>query len=174
MFATLQVLRPRAVLVVGLIAVTPFLANQVAMASLPPGSTTTTLSMTSGGNAVASGGSVVTGSVVTLTATVTGAGNILVTVGQVNFCDATAILCTDIHLLGTAQLTSSGTATVMFHPAPGQHSLKAVFLGTPHGTAELSASSSTPASLAVTETNTRPPRLLRRADTWATTRSLPR
>ena len=70
--------------------------------------TITTLSVTSGGNAVTT---VAPGSVVTLTATVM-AGGTPVTPGQVNFCDATAKFCTDIHLLGTAQLTANGTATL--------------------------------------------------------------
>ncbi|MGA7343548.1 MAG: VCBS repeat-containing protein [Terracidiphilus sp.] len=47
-----------------------------------------------------------------------------------NFCDATAAYCTDIHLLGTAQLTASGTAVLKFIPGIGSHSYKAVFLGT--------------------------------------------
>jgi hypothetical protein len=65
-----------------------------------PAPTITTLSVISGGNAVTT---VAPGSVVTLTATVM-AGSTPVTPGQVNFCDATAKFCTDIHLLGTAQL----------------------------------------------------------------------
>src|SRR5882724_5121693 len=88
--------------------------------------TTTTLSVTSGGSAVTT---VVSGSVVTLTATVnSGAG--AVTTGLVNFCDATATYCTDVHILGTAQLTSAGTATQRFVPGIGSHSYKAVFVGT--------------------------------------------
>ncbi|MGD0681059.1 MAG: Ig-like domain repeat protein [Terracidiphilus sp.] len=69
------------------------------------------------------------GQKLTLTATVM-VGNAAVTPGQVSFCDAAASYCTDIHLLGTAQLTSSGTATLNFIPAPGDHSYIAVFLGT--------------------------------------------
>jgi FG-GAP-like repeat/Bacterial Ig-like domain (group 3)/Chitobiase/beta-hexosaminidase C-terminal domain len=74
-------------------------------------------------------GSVVAGTVVTLTAQVT-AGAANVSPGQVNFCDATATYCTDIHILATAQLTSSGTATYKFRPGIGSHSYKAVFIGT--------------------------------------------
>ncbi len=88
--------------------------------------TTTNLTITSGGTAVTS---VTSGSVVTLTATVN-AGVTAVRPGQVNFCDATAKSCTDIHLLGTAQLTGSGTATLVFRPGTGSHSFKAVFAGT--------------------------------------------
>lgn len=72
--------------------------------------TTTSLAITSGGNPVTT---VVSGSVVTLTATVV-AGS--ATIGQVNFCDATATFCSGTHLIGTAQLTSGGTATFKFVP----------------------------------------------------------
>ena len=89
-------------------------------------STTTTLAVTSGGSAVTT---VASPSVVTLTATVL-AGSTPVTVGQVNFCDASVAYCTDIHILATAQLASAGTATYKFRPAPGSHSYKAVFRGT--------------------------------------------
>jgi hypothetical protein len=107
-----------------------------------PAPTITTLSVTSGGNAVAT---VAPGSVVTLTATVM-AGSTPVAPGQVNFCDATAKLCTDIHLLGTAQLTANGTATLKFRPGVGSHSYKAV-LAEPAG---LGPSASTASSLTVT------------------------
>lgn len=88
--------------------------------------TATTLSLTSGGNAVSS---VAGGTVVTLTATVRASGAAL-TLGQVNFCDVAAASCTDIHLVGTAQLTSAGTAVLRLLPGPGSHGYKAVFLGT--------------------------------------------
>jgi hypothetical protein len=107
-----------------------------------PAPTITTLSVTSGGNAVTT---VAPGSVVTLTAIVM-AGGTPVTPGQVNFCDATAKFCTDIHLLGTAQLTANGTATLKFRPGVGSHSYKAV-LAEPAG---LGPSASTASSLTVT------------------------
>ena len=88
---------------------------------------------------------VAAGSVVTLTATVM-AGSTPVTPGQVNFCDATAKFCTDIHLLGTAQLTANGTATLKFRPGVGSHSYMAV-LAEPAG---LGPSASTASSLTVT------------------------
>jgi trimeric autotransporter adhesin len=97
--------------------------------------TQTTLSVTSGGNAVSS---VAGGTVVTLTATVQAAGAAL-TLGQVNFCDATAASCTDIHLVGTAQLTSAGTAVLRFRPGSGSPSYKAIFLGALEGAASASA-----------------------------------
>src|SRR5271154_4725952 len=87
-----------------------------------PAPTTTTLSVTSGGNAVTT---VAPGSVVTLTATVM-AGSTPVTPGQVNLCDATAKFCTAINLLGMAQLTANGTGTLRFRPGVGSHSYKAV------------------------------------------------
>lgn len=91
-----------------------------------PAATTTTLAVSSGGVAVTM---LTSGSGVTLTATVT-AGVATVAAGQVRFCDASATYCTDIHILGTAQLTSSGTAVLKFIPGIGSHSYKAVFVGT--------------------------------------------
>jgi len=69
------------------------------------------------------------GSLVTLTATVE-AGTTAVKQGQVNFCDAKAVHCTDIHILSTAQLSSSGTAIYKFRPGIGSHRYKAEFVGT--------------------------------------------
>ena len=91
-----------------------------------PPSTTTTLAVTAAGSPITS---YAQGTVVTLTATVS-SGSTPVNPGTVNFCDATALSCTDIHLIGTAQLTSSGVATVRFRPGVGTHSYKAVFTGT--------------------------------------------
>ena len=104
--------------------------------------TTTSLAVTSGGSAVTT---VKSGSVVTLTATVN-AGSTPVARGQVNFCDATAAYCTDIHLLGTEQLTSAGTAALKLIPGIGSHSYKAVFVGTNSD----AASSSSASALTVT------------------------
>ncbi len=77
-------------------------------------------------------------------------GSVAVTVGQVNFCDASAKYCTDIHLLGTAQLTSAGTAVLKFIPGIGSHSYKAVFAGTPHGATAYAGSASSAVALSVT------------------------
>jgi hypothetical protein len=77
---------------------------------------------------------------VTLTATVK-AGSVPVKTGQVNFCDASAKFCTDIHLLATAQLTSTGTATFKLRPGIGSRSYKAVFAGTPSYAASASSAS---------------------------------
>src|SRR5580692_6880984 len=77
--------------------------------------TTTTMTVTAGGSAVST---VASGRVVTLTAKVE-AGASLVTTGQVNFCNASAKYCTDINVLGTLQLTNTGTAALKFRPGVG-------------------------------------------------------
>jgi trimeric autotransporter adhesin len=102
-----------------------------------PATTTTTLSVTSAGNTVTT---VASETVVTLTATVM-TGSTPVSPGQITFCDAAAKSCTDIHLLGTAQLTSAGTATLRFRPGIGGHSYQAVFVGTNANAASSSAAS---------------------------------
>jgi hypothetical protein len=93
-------------------------------------------------------GSVSSGTVVVLTASVTQPSmeHPNVTLGTVNFCDATATYCEDSHLIGSAQVTSHGTATFKFRPAPGQHTYKAVF----HGTTGFASSTSYPYPLEVT------------------------
>ena len=110
-------------------------------------STSTTLSVTntSGGTIT----SVSSGTVVVLTASVTN-GSSEVKLGTVNFCDATATYCEDAHLLGSAQVTSKGTAVFKFRPAPGSHSYKAFFQGTTHGTTLYAASASSDENLTVT------------------------
>jgi hypothetical protein len=100
--------------------------------------TTTTLSVTANGLPVTT---VPAETVVTLTATVNSGANI-VRPGTVNFCDVYAAHCTDIHMLGTAQITTSGTAVYRFKPGPGVHSYKAVFVGTNSYSASSSAASS--------------------------------
>jgi hypothetical protein len=87
--------------------------------------TTTALTIASAGKAVTTVGS---GAVVKLTATVM-SGSTPIQLGQVHFCDATAKHCTDIHIVGVAQLTDAGTASFKFRPGPGTHSYKAVFAG---------------------------------------------
>ncbi len=110
-----------------------------------PQATTTDLAVTSNGASVTD---VQEGAPVTFTASVT-SGSMPVTTGQVTFCNATAPLCTDINLLGTAQLSTTGTATLPFHPTPGSHSYKAIYLGTPNGATAFSGSSSTEVPLNV-------------------------
>jgi len=99
--------------------------------------TVTSLSVSAGGSGKSS---VVAGTVVPLTAQVT-AGGANISPGQVNFCDATAAYCMDIHILATAQLTSSGTATYKFRPGIGSHSYKAVFVGTSSYAGSISSAS---------------------------------
>jgi hypothetical protein len=125
--------------------VTGYSSSPVATATytLPAiAASTTALAVTSGGSPVAT---VASGSAVTLTATVA-SGAKAVTAGTVNFCDATATYCTDIHLLGTAQLTSAGTAAISIRPGIGSHSYKAIFVGT----SNYSTSSSSTNTLTVT------------------------
>jgi sugar lactone lactonase YvrE len=88
--------------------------------------------------------SVESGTVVTLTAKVK-AGGVALTAGQVNFCNAGGEFCTGVDLLGTASVTSDGTAIFKFAPAPGSHSYKAKFLQDGQG----KGSSSNAASLEV-------------------------
>jgi hypothetical protein len=104
--------------------------------------TSTVMTVTSGGTIVTT---VSTGSVVTLTATVT-AGTAPVTPGLVKFCDAAAAFCEDIHIVGSGQLTTAGTAVVKLRPVTGNRSYKAVFVGTK----SYAGSASSAAGLAVT------------------------
>jgi hypothetical protein len=107
--------------------------------------TTTVLKITTSD---AQAASISSGAVVTLTATVKSKSQ-AVTAGQVSFCEAEAATCTDIHLLGMAQLTSTGTAVMKFVPGIGKHSYKAVFAGTPNGKLQYSGSTSRKVALSV-------------------------
>ena len=89
-------------------------------------STSTTLQISS---AAIRSPSVASGTVVMLTAAVKGGST--TPAGQVNFCDATATYCDPIHLIGSAQLTSAGTASLQFIPGMGSHSYKVMFAGAP-------------------------------------------
>ena len=119
-----------------------FASTATTVFTQPQAATTTTLTVSSGGQAVTS---VASGGIVTLTATVV-SGSASVKTGQVNFCDASASTCKGIHLLGTAQLTNTGTATLSFVPGIGSHSYTAVFLGT----VSTQSSSSSISALSVT------------------------
>jgi hypothetical protein len=131
--------------VVPTIAVVAVLGMCAPMAWAAPQATNTVLAVTAGGTPVTT---VAQGTVVTLTATVT-AGSTPVTPGTVNFCDAAALSCTDIHRVGTAQLTSAGVAMVRFRPTMGTHSYKAVFVGTNAYAASSSAASSLAMTVAI-------------------------
>lgn len=96
--------------------------------------TTTALTVTASGVGVSS---VDAGTLVTLTARVEAAGK-AVALGQVNFCDAAAKLCSDIHVLGSVPLTAGGTAVLKFVPRAGSHSYKAEFAGTVSDNASVS------------------------------------
>jgi hypothetical protein len=89
--------------------------------------------------------------IITLTASVS-SGSTVIKQGQVNFCDATVTYCTDIHLLGTSQITSSGVAKLSLRPATGSYSYKAVFLGTPKTAVPYSASASSIGKVATATT----------------------
>jgi len=103
-----------------LLAISPASASQAKTA------TTTVLAVTASGSATSS---VPYGTKVTLTATVTPASG-TIAAGQVNFCDGGVTYCAGIHIIGTTQITSAGTATINLHPAPGSYSYEAVFVGT--------------------------------------------
>jgi hypothetical protein len=83
--------------------------------------TTTTLTV--------SPGTVRTQVPVTLTATVAASGA-PVNPGQVVFCNASANYCEDLAILGTAQLTSNGTASIKRLLGLGRHNIYAKFKGT--------------------------------------------
>jgi hypothetical protein len=125
-----------------------FLLWAIAVGTTAQGQTTTatSLGLTSSGNAVSTASA---GMQVTLTATVV-AGSTPVRQGQVNFCDAAAAQCTDVHVLGTSQLNSSGKAILNLRPSAGSYSYKAEFLGTPNGTSAYVGSVSSTLALTVT------------------------
>jgi hypothetical protein len=104
--------------------------------------TSTSLTVTAGGQPVTT---VAAGTAVTFTASVLVNGTPVLSAGTFNFCDATVNYCTDVKVLGTAQITSAGTATFKFVPPIGTHSFKAYFLPT----ASYGGSASAPAPLAV-------------------------
>jgi hypothetical protein len=112
--------------------------------------TSTTLSLTASGTTATS---VASGTMITATAAVN-AGSTPLTVGQVNFCDATSTTCDLLHQIGSAQLTSAGTAVLHFVPGPGSRSYKAVFAGTNQNTASTSAASSLTVTAAQATTTT--------------------
>jgi phospholipase/lecithinase/hemolysin len=88
-----------------------------------------------------SANTVTSGTAVALTASVT-ANGIAVSPGQVTFCDATATYCEDKAVLGTAQLTANGSASVRLTLGIGMHSIKAIFAATKTDAGSLSAAQS--------------------------------
>jgi hypothetical protein len=84
--------------------------------------TTTTTSLALSSSTILAGSSVV------LTATVV-ADPPPVTRGVVVFCDATAVRCDGAAVLGTAHLTSAGTATLTLKLGVGTYSIDAIYQG---------------------------------------------
>jgi hypothetical protein len=84
---------------------------------------------------------------VTLTATVVDTSSNPVIQGQVLFCNSSATYCEDASILGSAQLTSSGSASIKLRPGLGANSIQARFLGT----IVYSASSSSTSIVSVSE-----------------------
>jgi VCBS repeat protein/Big-like domain-containing protein/FG-GAP repeat protein len=84
-------------------------------------STTTSLSLSSQ--------SVSSGSPVTFRATVTSGGT-PVRYGEVAFCNAALSHCVGDALLGTAQVNSTGTASIIRVLSPGSHGVYAIYRGT--------------------------------------------
>lgn len=123
-------------------------SGTVSLLSNHPAKTQTTLA--------ASASTIASGTVVTLTATVTSNGA-PVSPGQVNFCDAAFASCTGSSVLGTAQLTSNGTASLKLIPDVGTHSIKAVFPGTAANSSTGSLAYAASASLVITITVTSVP-----------------
>jgi hypothetical protein len=68
--------------------------------------------------------------------------------GSVTFCDANAARCQGLAVLGSAQLTSNGMASVKLSLGAGTYSIKAVFAGTPRTVPPVPGSAS--ATLALT------------------------
>lgn len=108
-----------------------------------PPVTTTTLAVISSGSPVTS---VAAGTVVSLTAAVN-SGSAALTSGTVMFCDATAPECDQAQNIGSAELTSAGSAVLKFIPGIGTHTYKAAFAGSN----AQAASSSDTSNLTVTD-----------------------
>ena len=89
--------------------------------------------------------SISAGAIVTLTASVA-SGNTPLNAGQVEFCNAAAAHCEDGALLGSAWVTTSGTATLRRALPVGTTSIKAVY----RATNSFSSSASTVQSVSVT------------------------
>ena len=100
--------------------------------ALTPAPTTTVLE-------ISPGDSVAPGALVTVKASVSSGGN-PVSPGLVLFCDAAASYCTDIKILGQAQLTSTGVDALNLILPSGVHRIKAVFQGTNSAARSTSAS----------------------------------
>jgi Bacterial Ig-like domain (group 3) len=69
--------------------------------------------------------------------------------GSIVFCDAMAARCQGLGVLGSAQLTSSGTASVKLTLGAGAYSIKSVFQGTPRSAPPVSSSASAAQTLTI-------------------------
>jgi hypothetical protein len=92
---------------------------------------------------------IATGNSVTLTARVSSSGA-PVHPGVVLFCNAKASHCEDSAILGSAQLTAAGTASLPLRLSPNTYSIKAIFRGTPHSATPRESSTSATQTLTVT------------------------
>jgi hypothetical protein len=110
--------------------------------------TTTTLTVSQVGYPPATLTSVASSTPIQLNASVNASAGYSISPGTVSFCDAAAASCTGNHLIGTAQLTTFGVATLRFVPSIGTHTYKAVFAG------RSGAAGSTSASATLTVTGT--------------------
>jgi len=100
-----------------LLAASVVLSSSIALGQTAAYSTQTQLFVTSNGAAVKS---IPSGTQLTLTAQITTDGG-NVGVGSVQFCDTTLPACTSDAVVGSATVTSNGTATMNFIPPAGQH-----------------------------------------------------
>jgi hypothetical protein len=99
----------------------------------------TVLSTTAVLEIIPNSGQVTAGEMITLTAKVS-ANKAPVTKGLVVFCKKDSPDCRDIAVLGRAQLTSKGTATIKLVLGVGSYQVNAVFRGTPHSEVPFAAS----------------------------------
>jgi len=132
----------RRVLPILLLLLGGIFAPQPGWSATAPAATTTTLSVASGALVVST---VTSGTVVTLMAHVT-SGSTAASTGIVNFCDASALLCSDIHRLASLPVNAAGNVIFKFRPPVGSHKYKAVFVATK----TLASSTSAVSALTVT------------------------
>jgi hypothetical protein len=92
------------------------------------------------------------GTPITLTASVKSAAGVAAQSGQIEFCNAAATLCAGTAVLGTAQVTSQGTATQKIVLPVASYSVKAIYVG--NSLLLGSASSSLPLSVTGTTATT--------------------
>ena len=120
----------------GLALAVGFLSAALAVAATPsPTTTELTISPST---------QVAVGTLLTLKASVTSSGQ-PVSPGLVLFCNAAAAYCEDFNILGQAQLTEDGTASLNLMLPPGSHEIRAQF----HGTTSNAPSSSSTENLMV-------------------------